>query len=275
VRRHLLNLSTRKILGGNGDTLIVGFVVAGERPREMLIRAVGGSLAKFGVTGVMSDPKFTLYRSDQSTVVEVNDYIPSVRLSEATSRAGAFELTGNKDSATVITLDPGAYTVHATAANGVGGDALIEVYDVTGRLTGGATEDFVGKAVNLSTRKVVPSYDTLIVGFVINSDSPRQVLVRAVGPTLGNFGVSGTMADPSFTLYRPDGSVVAALDDYAPDTFINRAVSLSGAFPVSDRREAMQVINLVPGLYTVHVKAAPGTAGGDVLVEVYDLTGKL
>ena len=129
----LLNLSTRAAVTAGGNP-IAGFVVNGARPKAMLIRGVGPSLAAFGVTGAVSNPALTVFNA-AGAVVAANDTWGSAPnladLTAATARAGAFALTtGSEDAALLLTLDPGAYTVQLSGTAGATGTGLIEIYEV-------------------------------------------------------------------------------------------------------------------------------------------------
>ena len=125
LNSRLINLSARTQLAAT-QTVIAGFVIEGETPLPIVIRAAGPALSGFGVTNAMADPKLVLYR-DQ-TILAQNDNWSG----DDGRRLGAFPLeTGSKDSVIVTTLQPGAYTVwgsSANAANG-GGVVVIELYE--------------------------------------------------------------------------------------------------------------------------------------------------
>jgi phosphodiesterase/alkaline phosphatase D-like protein len=131
--------------------------------------------------------------------------------------------------------------------------------------------------VNISTLARLSSPTDLIVsGFVISGASNRNVLVRAVGPTLGAFGVTDALANPVLSIYRGDqlvatNSAWAALTRESTDS-LSSAFDRAGAFRLVDEasRDAAVVVSLVPGAYTVQVKSANG-ASGAALLEVYDL----
>ncbi|HUR60162.1 MAG TPA: hypothetical protein VM029_20735, partial [Opitutaceae bacterium] len=114
-------------------TLIAGFVIRGTSSKAVLIRGVGPALAGFGVTGALVDPVITVFSGN--TQVATNDNweagaSTSAQLILASAQVGAFALVpGSKDAALLLTLQPGAYTVHVTGvANGTG-VALVEIYD--------------------------------------------------------------------------------------------------------------------------------------------------
>lgn len=128
----LLNLSTRGDVGTGENALIAGFVLSGTQPRRILIRAIGPSLARFNVPGVLTDPVLTLYRSGAS--IATNDDWELSRSPAAVAATaqfvGAFPLEPNSlDAALLVTLSPGAYTAIVSSANNTTGLALVEIYD--------------------------------------------------------------------------------------------------------------------------------------------------
>jgi hypothetical protein len=127
----LANLSTRAQVGVDANVLIPGFVLSGTTARTVLVRAVGPGLAAFGVPGVLADPTLTVFRGD-ATIASNDNWQEQTNASAVASAAvqtGAFALaTGSKDSALVLTLEPGAYTFQVAGANRTTGVALVEVY---------------------------------------------------------------------------------------------------------------------------------------------------
>jgi hypothetical protein len=132
----LINVSARTRVGTGGDLLIAGFVVQGEAPKRVLIRAVGPGLNAFGVGGTLVDPQLSLYLQGTPAPIQQNDNWSSDATAAAqiaaTSKAvGAFDLaTGSKDSAMIATLAPGAYTAQVSGVSGASGVALVEIYEV-------------------------------------------------------------------------------------------------------------------------------------------------
>lgn len=128
-----VNLSTRATVGTGDHVLIGGFVVQGAAYKRMLIRAIGPTLAAFGVGNAVLDPVLTIYSG--STVVASNERWGAAanapQITAATSRVGAFQLGANSaDAALLITLPPGAYTVEVRSRDGSVGVALLEIYDL-------------------------------------------------------------------------------------------------------------------------------------------------
>jgi hypothetical protein len=128
-----VNLSTRARVRTGDGVLIGGFVVQGPAYKRMLIRAVGPTLAGFGVTSALADPILTVYSGQ--TVVATNDKWEStenaVAIVSASKSVGAFTLSANsEDAAMLITLPPGAYTVEVKGKADTEGIALLEIYEV-------------------------------------------------------------------------------------------------------------------------------------------------
>jgi hypothetical protein len=114
----------------------------------------------------------------------------------------------------------------------------------------------------------------LTVGFVIGGDTSRTVLVRASGPALAAFGVTGVMPDPQIAAVRPlnASTVLAANAGWGGDPQLTAVGDAVGAFPFSDPASADSAVllTLPPGPYTAQVTSASGAAG-NVLVEVYEV----
>lgn len=272
----LVNISTRSQTGSGNAALIAGFVVAGERAKPMLVRAIGPTLAGFGVGGPLAAVRLEVFRGQTPVAIGL-DWGAGANASEVASaagRVGAFALPpASRDAALLLTLEPGAYTAvvsgQTEAATGV---SLVEVYDASVD----ARKD--ERIVNIATRGVVGSGDqTLIAGFVITGRVPKRVLVRGVGPTLASsFGVTGVLAQPRLTVLAGSPAAEVATNvrwstrlDAAE---IAAAAQAAGAFPLAAGSEdAALVVNLMPGTYSAQVTNAAGGGGGVALVEVYEL----
>ncbi len=265
----LRNLSARGLVDGGDKNLIAGFHVAGTSPKRVLIRAIGPSLAQFGVSGALGNPELQLFRG--ATTLQQNDnWGGSTDIAAASSQVGAFQLAGNSlDAVILTTLEPGLYTAMVSGAAGAAGVALVEVYDVD------AVDPFTPqKVLNLSSRGEVGTGDRqLVAGFVINGNSPKKVLVRAVGPTLAAFGVADTLADPTLQLLQGT-SVVRENDNWEvgnSPSIITEASARSGAFALpAGSKDAVILLTLSPGAYTAQVSGVNNTTGV-AIVEVYEI----
>ena len=125
-----------------------------------------------------------------------------------------------------------------------------------------------GQPLNIATRLQIQSGDNVLIGgFIITgpAGSSKKVLIRGIGPSLANFGVAGTIADPFLELHKPDGSVVTN-DNWkqAPNV-----ADIPAGFAPSNDLESIIYTTLAPGNYTAILKGAHGETGVG-LVEAYD-----
>lgn len=134
--------------------------------------------------------------------------------------------------------------------------------------TGGT---LAARFVNLSSRLSTTDGSTsraFIAGFVVSGTAPKSMLVRAVGPGLAQFGVSGTLANPRIQILS-GSTVVADNDDWINDATMHATCDRVGAFQLaSGSHDAALMVTLQPGSYSAHVLANGGD--GVALVEVYD-----
>ncbi|MEY2879243.1 MAG: hypothetical protein RLZZ15_1623 [Verrucomicrobiota bacterium] len=270
AEQRLINNSTRARAGTGDQVAIAGFVITGEESKTVLIRAVGPTLAGFGVTGVLAAPTLELFRGGSNIPLARNagwslgGAAPAV--AAAAGRAGAFTLApGTADAALLTTLAPGAYSAVISSADARAGVGLVEVYDLSGAAPG-------QRLGNLSVRAFAGAdADTLIVGVVVAGTVPKRLLLRAVGPGLTAFGVAGALARPQLAVFAGATEVARNAGwSASPDAAaIAAAAAQAGAFPLaSGAADSALLISLAPGAYTAQV-AGLGGATGVALVEVY------
>ena len=143
----------------------------------------------------------------------------------------------------------------------------------TFRLQTGATPN-LGTLINVATRAYVGIGDQVLIGgFVIQGASPKKMLVRAAGPALAGFGVSGALADPVLRLYS-GATQIAANDNWgtqADPGAVATAAAQSGAFPfAAGSADAALLVTLPAGAYTAVIEGSGG-ATGTALVEAYEV----
>jgi hypothetical protein len=132
----------------------------------------------------------------------------------------------------------------------------------------------VNRLINLSTRGYVANdADMMIAGFVISGPGAKKVLIRAVGPGLDQW-LSGALTDSAFRVFDSQGKRILYADDWTRDGDLETLAAASaraGAFELAHgSRDAVAVVSLPPGAYTVTVRS-PVSGTGTALVEVYDL----
>lgn len=262
----LRNISTRGFISTGDNVLIGGFIIQGSQPATVIVRGIGFSLSSVGIAGAISDPVITVYDSSGRQVAANDDWFTSDD-GPAIASYG-LDPANSIESALVLTLNPGSYTAvvqgysdqTTPAATGVG---LFELYDLHPNTNG-------GRAGNVSTRgQVGTSGSVLIGGFIIGGSQSKEIIVRAIGPSLSNSGVANSLPDPTLELHDGNGNTVRSNNDWQQDP--NAAMIASRGFAPSDPRESALFVTLSPGNYTAVVQGANGGTGVG-LVEVYDLS---
>jgi uncharacterized protein GlcG (DUF336 family) len=254
----LANISTRVSAGTGNDQLIGGFIISGDQPKRVIIRAIGPSLVPFGVGSALADPTLEL-RGPTGALLAMNDNWQD-------SQQAEIEATGippedELESAIVTTLAPGAYTAVVSGSDGGTGTALVEVYDLNS--TSNST------LANISTRGAIgPESEVIIGGFIIfgNGGSTR-VLVRSIGPSLASSGITNPMPDPILELRDSNGTLIVENDNWrdGPQTEIEE----TALAPTNDLESAI-VTTLPSGPYTAVIHERNGQSGIG-LFEVYNL----
>jgi hypothetical protein len=270
----ITNLSTRGQIGSGADVMIAGFFVAGTSPKQLLIRAVGPTLASFNLAGAITGAQLQVF-SGSNLVVSNNGWSSSapntIAVQNAEAQAGAFALpVGSSDSALVASFAPGSYTAMVSGTNGATGLGLVEVYDLD------TYAPFTTKKlINVSTRgSVGTGTSVLIAGFEFNGTAPKRLLIRGVGPALGTLNVSGALSAPHLQLFNASQQIIR--DNFSWGTgndpaMINAAETATGAFALpSGSADSSILIVLPPGTYTAEVSGA-NNATGVGLVEVYEV----
>ena len=288
----LVNLSTRTIIAAVGDTFALGFNISatpGTNDRAtLLIRGVGPALKAFGLDTALAAPHLDV--NSGTTLVASNEgwdkpragAATAAQITAAAASVGAFALpAGSADTALLLQLSPGSYTVNLSGVNGTTGDVLAEVYDVSKNNT---------RLTNLSTiAKINNEGDLLIPGIVVAGANPRTLMIRAVGPGLADFGLTDYLGDPRITVL--DGTrTVATNNNWSQGGATGQAATLTAAFPAvgafplkTTNSDAALVTALAPAAYTLQAGAAPvvnnpnnpqaiaPSPTGRVLVEVYEV----
>ncbi len=118
--------------------------------------------------------------------------------------------------------------------------------------------------------------NVLIGGFILQGTEPKKVLLRALGPSLESFGVTGSLADPTLELHDGAGALIGQNDNWQT-TQSGTAIGAqqvaeiqATGIPPTNSAESAIVATLEPGAYTAIVAGANSTTGVS-LVEVYDL----
>jgi hypothetical protein len=239
------------------NVLIAGFIVEGTATKRLVLRGIGPSLTASGVSDVLQDPTLELFNGNRS--LGANDNWAE------NSNAAEIVATGlapadPSESALLISLAPGAYTVVIRGKDSGTGVGLVEVYDL----------DVASPAevVNISTRGFVRTGENVMIGgFIITGNERSRLVIRAIGPSLGTFGVPNPLGDPFLEVHGSNGEAILENDNWRDEE--QPFLPETGLAPSDDRESAIYTL-VRPGNYTVIVKDANGGTGNG-LVEVYKL----
>jgi hypothetical protein len=246
-----------------GDSVgIGGFIITGTVPKHVLLRAIGPSLAQFGVPNVLADPVMELH-GPGTFVTITDDNWRDDPVQEAAIIATGIPPTDDRESAVDATLNPGAYTAVVRGKNNTSGIGLVEVYDLN--------QAVPSKLANISTRALVGVSDNIVIaGFILGHNSgDDRIAVRGIGPSLTSSGVPNALVNPTLELRNSNGTLILSNNDWQ-DNPAQAAELTAAGLALSDPLEAGIVTTLPPGLYTA-LLAGLNNGTGIGLVEVYDL----
>ena len=252
--------------------MIAGFIVQGSAPKRVLIRAVGPSLANFGVPDALANPRLELH--DTTSTIGTNDDWQTTQIGGVITADQVAEIQNSGlapsdplESALIATLAPGSYTAIVQGVNGGTGVGSVEVYDL------GATS--ASLLANISTRGFVQTGANVMIGGFIVVTQPTRVIIRAIGPSLSQFGVPDALANPQLELHDAT-SIIGRNDDWQTTqlggiiTSDQVAEIQKSQLAPTNPAEAAIIATLPPGSYTAIVSGVNNTTG-NALVEVYSL----
>jgi hypothetical protein len=250
------NISTRLVVGTGENVAIGGFIVQGTGPKPVIVRAIGPSLAAFGVQGALEDPTLELFDGAGHAVVSNDDWESSAQNQQI---AALLPPSDAVESAVIATLMPGNYTAILKGYQNGTGIALVEAYD----LDQGAPS----RLANISTRGQVGTGGSVLIGGFIVGKQARFV-IRAIGPFLGTVGIANALGNPILELYDGQGTKFDTNDNWQDNSSAGEVSNL-GLAPNNPLESAL-IRTLAPGNYTAIVRGTGGTTGVG-LVEIYSL----
>jgi hypothetical protein len=257
-----LNISTRLRVEGGNNVLIGGFIISGHAPKTVAVRGIGPSLTGFGVSDALADPTLEL-RAANGTLLVQNDNWQDNPAHAAQLTALGFALHDPSESGLIATLDPGAsYTAILAGKNSGTGVGLVEIYD--------ASQAADSQLANISTRGFVQTGSNVMIGgFILGGGNNTQVAVRGIGPSLGQFGLSPVLADPTLELHDGNGALLVLNDDWQDNPAQAAQLSAHG-FALQNPKESGIFTSLPPGAFTA-ILAGKNGGTGIGLVEIYNV----
>lgn len=268
----LANISTRLQVGTGASVMIAGIIVQGTESKTVLIRAAGPSLTQFGVPNALANPRLELH--DATSTIAMNDNWTTTQIGGiiTSDQVAAIQASGlapldQLESAMIVNLPPGNYTAIVQGVNAGTGVAIVEAYDTEG---GDAS-----LLANISTRGFVQTDDNAMIGGFVVVTQPTRVMVRAIGPSLSQFGVPDVLANPQLELHD-NTSTIAQNNDWQV-TMIGGIITgdqvaeiqATGLAPTNAAESAI-IATLPPGSYTAIVRGVNNGVGNG-LVEIYNL----
>lgn len=260
-----VNISTRLGVGTGENVLIEGFIVQGPAgsSKRILVRAIGPTLGQFGIADALANPTLEIHDGTGALVAANNDW--------KTTQVGGL-VTGNQfaeinasgaapgndlESALIVPLAPGNYTAVVRGLGDTVGTGLVDAFDLD---IGSAA-----RLANIATRGLVqPGDQLMIAGFIVQNGAVKLV-VRAIGPSLAQFGISNALPDTTLQLRDQNGSIVLENDNWRTDQ--QQELIDIGLQPSNDL-EAALITTIQPGQYTAQVRGKDEASGIGV-VEVY------
>ncbi|MEY2509776.1 MAG: large repetitive protein [Verrucomicrobiota bacterium] len=255
-----VNLSTRLRAETGEKVMIGGFIITGNIPKAVVLRGLGPSLSRFGLTDLLLDPVLEL-RGASGNLIFRNDNWKDTQRTQI--EATGLQPTDDRESAIVTTLPPTAYTMILTGKNQTTGIGAVEVYD--------NNQAIDSELANISTRGFVQTQDKVMIGgFSLGvSKNPTRIAIRGLGPSLAQSGLSNVLADPSLELRDANGALLTANDDWQSDP-VSAAQLTANGLALPNPKEA-GIFTILPGGQFTAILAGTNGGVGIGLVEIYNL----
>jgi hypothetical protein len=224
-RVRMANISARVDVGTGQDVAIACFIINGDAPKTVIVRALGPTLTGFGIAGALDDPMLDLRDGTGSQIATNDNWKDSQQRAIADS---GFAPPNDSESAIISTLAPGNYTAIVSGKANAAGVCLVEVYEL----------DSTARLLNISTRGFVGANDNvMIAGVILNGSDTATICLRALGPSLAGFGVQGVLANPRLDLFDAQGTEVGANDNWKDSQ--ENAIELACLSPASPAESAL------------------------------------
>jgi hypothetical protein len=256
----LLNISTRLRVETGDDALIGGLIITGSASKRVIIRAIGPSLAQFGLTDLLANPVLELRAANGSVLMSNNNWKDTQQTEIQNSGVAP---TNDLESAIITTLPPANYTAVVRGDQNMTGIGVVEVYDLD--------QSVDSLLANISSRGLVRTGNNVMIGgFIVGGGTGNtKVALRAIGPSLSQQGVANPLPDPTLELRDGNGALLTANDNWKDNPAQAAELTTIGIQPQNDFESAL-IATLPPGPSTGIVAGKDG-AIGVALVEVYHL----
>lgn len=244
----IANISTRADCQTGDAVVVTEFILQGRGRDTLVLRGIGPSLGSVGVAGALQDPMTRLLNSGGKKL-DINDNWMDNPDKDQITAAGLAP-HDDRESAMIDSLRPGTYTFILQGVRRGQGVAIPEIYDLA---DGGLQLAAIGCRAFVGTGDQV-----LISGFIISGNESLPILVRALGPSLTDAGLSNALPNPSLELHNANGTLIATNDNWQDTQKAD--IEQTGLAPTSNLDSAL-LATLVPGAYTTVVKGINDTTG--------------
>jgi hypothetical protein len=257
-----LNISTRLRVELGDRVMIGGFIINGAASKKVAVRGIGPSLTALGVSDALADPTLELHDGSGSLLFQNDNWQDNPAQAAQLTDLGLAPQNPN-ESALVATLLPGAYTAVMAGKNGGTGIGLVELYD--------ADSGAGSQLANISTRGLVQTADNVMIGgFILGgSNQNTGIVVRGIGPSLAQLGLSNVLANPTLELRDSNGTLLIANDNWQDDPVAAAQLTARGLAP-PNLLESGIFASLPPGAFTA-ILAGKNSGTGIGLVEIYNV----
>jgi hypothetical protein len=222
------------------NVLIGGFMVQGSQSAQLIVRSLAYSLASYGISGALGDSVIELYDANNNLIASNDDWFTS---NDAETISSYHRDPPNSiESALLVTLNPGSYIAIVRSYSDAqqpaqSGVALFEVYGL---------RKSSSRLGNVSTRGQVGTGDNILIGgIIVGGSTSKPVVVRALGPSLTQLGVTGVLQNPYLELQNANGNLVEANNDWQQSP--EAATIIADGKAPSNAKEAAMAPTLSPG----------------------------
>jgi hypothetical protein len=246
--------------------MIGGFIIRGNAAKPVVLRGLGPSLTNFGIpaANVLKDPVLELHGASGALITSNDNWKDSPQ--KAQIQGTIFQPSDDRESVILATLPPAAYTVVLKGVGDTSGIGIVEVYDNDQTLD--------SDLANISTRGFVQTADSVMIGgFTLGgNNNATNIVVRALGPSLSNFGIpaASLLADPTLELHNANGTIMISNDDWPSDPVSAAQLVANNLAPSNTKESAIFTSLAPPGQFTAIVAGKNGGVG-IALVEIYNL----
>ena len=260
TQRRMLNVSGRGDVLVGDNVLILGFILEGYETCKLLIRGIGPSLTGFPAGTTLANPTIQLFNSSNVELMFNDNWRDTQQLEIQNTGLAP---TNNLESAMIVSLPPGAYTVVLNGMGGGMGIGVAEVYDIN---PGFPDNDHIRLANGSVRAHAEPGYAQEVLGVIFFGDGNRDVIFRGIGPS---FMTKYWLKDPLTRLYE-GGTQIFSNDNWGDlEPWRKNEVIAHNLAPTNSLESAM-FVSLGDSNFTVTMEGVPNTSSGRAILEVWD-----